>query len=127
MNSGAITLGVPAATVQLHVADLTLDLIFRRASRAGRRLTLHPREWDVLVYFAWNRNRPITAAELRRHVWELDHDPQTNSVAVHRSRLRDAVDRDFDQPLIHTIRRGSRLNFYLFTDQPQVLEAWGSA
>ena len=127
MNAVAPALGVPAATVQLHVADLTLDLIFRRASRAGRRLTLHPREWDVLVYFAWNRNRPITVAELRRNVWEVDHDPQTNSVAVHISRLRDAVDRDFDQPLIHTIRRGARGNFYLFTDQPEVLGAWGNA
>lgn len=113
-------------TVQLHVADLTLDLIFRRATRAGRRLPLHPREWDVLVYLAWNRNRPITAADLRRDVWELAFQPETNSVAVHISRLRDVLDRGVAQPLIHTIRRGPARGAYVFTDSPETLQAWGS-
>jgi two-component system OmpR family response regulator len=37
-------------------------------------------------------------------VWDIRFDPQTNLIDVHVSRLRQAVDREFDRPLIHTVR-----------------------
>jgi len=41
---------------------------------------------------------------LLEHVWDLHFDPQTNVIDVHMSRLRQAVDKGFEPPLIHTIR-----------------------
>ena len=47
---------------------------------------------------------------LLQHVWDLHFDPQTNVIDVHISRLRGKVDKDFDQPLLQTVRgRGYRL------------------
>lgn len=117
----------PAGMMTLQARDLTLDLISRRVTRAGRDLRLTARETDVLAYFIWHRNRPITTVELRERVWSLRFDPETNSVAVHIHRLRHAADRGFDQPLIHTIRRGPARGSYLFTENPETLNAWGNA
>ena len=37
-------------------------------------------------------------------VWDYHFDPQTNVIDVHISRLRSKIDRDFDSPLLHTVR-----------------------
>lgn len=116
-----------ADILTLHVADLTLDLISRRVTRAGRELQLRPREIDVLAYMIWHRNRPIPAVEIRESIWSLRFDPGTNRIAVHISRLRDLIDRPFDQRLIHTIRLPPRRRAYFFTEDPNTLHAWGNA
>jgi len=41
---------------------------------------------------------------IMEHVWDYDFDPQTNVVEARISRLRDKIDRDFAQKLIHTMR-----------------------
>jgi two-component system OmpR family response regulator len=41
---------------------------------------------------------------LLEHVWDYHFDPQTNVIDVHVSRLRSKIDRDFDTPLLHTVR-----------------------
>jgi two-component system OmpR family response regulator len=41
---------------------------------------------------------------LLEHVWDYAFDPQTNIIDQHVSRLRQKVDRDFDRPLIETVR-----------------------
>jgi len=46
----------------------------------------------------------VTRSMLLEGVWDLHFDPQTNIIDVHMSRLRAAVDRDFESPLIHTVR-----------------------
>ncbi|WP_298399479.1 winged helix-turn-helix domain-containing protein [Sphingobium sp.] len=117
----------PADILTLRVADLTLDLISRRVTRAGVELQLRPREIDVLAYMIWHRNRPIPAVELRERVWSLRFDPETNRVQVHISRLRDAMDRHFDQRLIHTISPAPGRRAYFFTEDPNTLHAWGNA
>jgi len=67
---------------------ITRDL-FHRDARHGRRwLALHPREFGVLWRLAECPGKPVSRAQLLRDVWRLNHDPETNSVAVHVSRLR---------------------------------------
>jgi two-component system, OmpR family, response regulator len=67
---------------------LLLDLFARDGFVAGRRLGLHPREFEVLWYLAEIPGVPVSRARLIADVWLLAHPPETNSVAVHVYRLR---------------------------------------
>jgi two-component system OmpR family response regulator len=49
-------------------------------------------------------NQVVTRTMLLENVWNYYFDPRTNIIDVHISRLRQKIDKDFDQPLIHTIR-----------------------
>jgi DNA-binding response OmpR family regulator len=67
---------------------LTLDLIARDAFAGGRALGLHPREFGLLWRLMATPGEIVGKAQLLREVWRLRHEPETNSVAVHTSRLR---------------------------------------
>ncbi len=101
----------PRATSQLQVADLQLDLRSQRVTRAGQVIALQPREFRLLEYLMRHEDQVVTRAMLLESVWEYHFDPQTNVIDVQISRLRNKIDRDFDQPLIHTVRgAGYRLS-----------------
>lgn len=88
----------------LQVADLQLDLLERRVTRAGRRIDLQPQEFKLLEYLMRHAGRVVTRTMLLENVWEFHFDPQTTVVETHISRLRGKVDQPFDRPLIHTVR-----------------------
>jgi two-component system OmpR family response regulator len=92
------------AATQLRVADLELNLLSRRAMRSGRDIALTAREFQLLEYLMRRAGQVVTRTMLLESVWDLHFDPQTNLIDVHISRLRQAIDRDFDRPLLHTIR-----------------------
>lgn len=92
----------PATT--LNVEDLEMDLLSRTVKRAGRAINLQPREFRLLEYLMRHADQVVTRTMLLEGVWEYHFDPQTNVIDVHISRLRSKIDRDFDKPLIHTVR-----------------------
>jgi two-component system OmpR family response regulator len=92
------------ASTALRVDDLELDLLERKASRAGRNLDLTSREFRLLEFLVRHAGQVVTRRMLLEQVWDIHFDPETNVVDVHVSRLRQAVDRDFARPLIHTVR-----------------------
>jgi two-component system OmpR family response regulator len=94
----------PASETALKVEDLELDLLARRARRAGRGIELTAREFRLLECLARHAGQVVTRAMLLKNVWDIHYDPQTNVVDVHVSRLRQAVDKEFEKPLIHTVR-----------------------
>lgn len=94
----------PAVETKLSVADLEMDLLSRRVTRAGRIIDLQPREFRLLEYLMRNAGQTVTRTMLLEAVWDYHFDPQTNVIDVHMSRLRQAVDKGFDRPLIHTVR-----------------------
>ena len=93
-----------SALTRLRVDDLELDLLERKAARGGRRIELTAREFRLLEFLARHTGQVVTRAMLLQGVWDIHYDPQTNVVDVHVSRLRQAVDKDFEKPLIHTVR-----------------------
>jgi two-component system OmpR family response regulator len=93
----------PHAT-RLKVEDLEFDLLARRVTRAGRELDLTARELKLLEYLMRRAGQVVTRTMLLEGVWDLHFDPQSNLIDVHISRLRQAIDRGTDQPLIHTVR-----------------------
>ncbi len=83
---------------------VTVDLLTRNAERDGKSLLLTAREFDVLVYLMQHVDQVVTRKMLLEKVWDLHFDPQTNVIDVHMSRLRQALDREYKVPLIHTVR-----------------------
>lgn len=73
---------------QRRVGPLHLDLLRRDALINGRALHLHPREFAVLWRLADTVNQPVSRHTLLQEVWQLQHMPETNSLAVHICRLR---------------------------------------
>ncbi len=96
--------GDAAGETRLSFADLELDLLARTVRRAGREITLQPREFNLLAYFMRHTGQVVTRTMLLEHVWGYQFDPQTNVIDVHVSRLRGKIDKGFDAPLIHTVR-----------------------
>jgi len=93
-----------AEPTALRAGDLTMDLMRRTVSRAGREIELQPREFSLLEYLVRNKGRVVSKTMIMEHVWGYDFDPQTNVVESRISRLRDKVDKGFDHPLISTVR-----------------------
>jgi two-component system OmpR family response regulator len=93
----------PQAT-RLKVEDLELDLLARRVTRAGREVELTARELKLLEFLMRRAGQVVTRTMLLEGVWDLHFDPQSNLIDVHISRLRQAIDRSSDHPLIHTVR-----------------------
>jgi two-component system OmpR family response regulator len=91
-------------TTRLKVEDLEFDLLARRVTRAGREVELTARELKLLEYLMRRAGQVVTRTMLLEGVWDLHFDPQSNLIDVHISRLRQAIDRGSDQPLIHTVR-----------------------
>lgn len=88
----------------LEVGPLSLDLSVRRASRGGREIELTPTEFSLLEFLMRNAGQVVTRKMLCEHLWELNWEGVTNVIEVHINRLRNKIDRDFGEPLIHTVR-----------------------
>ena len=93
-----------APDTQLRVGDLELDLLARTATRSGKRIELKPREFQLLEYLMRHAGHVVTRTMLLEKVWGYHFDPQTNVIDVHISRLRGKIDKDFEAPLLHTVR-----------------------
>jgi len=93
-----------APKTRLAVFDLEMDLLSRRVSRGGKTIELQPREFRLLEYLMRHVDQVVTRTMLLESVWDYHFDPQTNVIDVHISRLRAKIDRDFDKPLLHTVR-----------------------
>ncbi len=93
-----------AEPTRLTVGGLNVDLITREVRRDGRGLELQPREFSLLEYLMRNAGRPVSKAMILQHVWGYDFDPQTNVVEVLLSRLRNKVDGDRLDRMLHTLR-----------------------
>lgn len=88
----------------LSFHDLTLDLLARTVTRNDKRIVLQPKEFALLEYLVRNRGRVVSKTMIMERVWNYDFDPGTNVVEARISKLREKIDKDFELPLIHTVR-----------------------
>jgi two-component system OmpR family response regulator len=93
-----------SAETVLVLDDLSVDLLSRKVTRAGKAVSLQPREFKLLEYLMRHANQVVTRTMLLENVWEYRFDPQTNVVDVHVSKLRHKIDAGFARPLLRTIR-----------------------
>jgi len=96
--------GTPLPADLLKVADLQMDVQHRRVTRAGRIITLSPREFDVLQVLMQEPGRVYSRTELCERIWQREHEYDTRTVEIFITRLRKKVDAGFTVPLIQTVR-----------------------
>lgn len=93
-----------AEASMLKLADLEVDLLRRKASRAGQRLELTAKEFNLLTLLLRRQGEVLSRTEIAEQVWDMNFDSETNVVEVAIRRLRSKFDHPFGRPLLHTIR-----------------------
>ena len=86
------------------VGDLEIDLVKHRATRAGQRIDLTPKEFALLTLLARRGGEVVTRTIIAEQVWDMSFAGDSNVVDVQVRRLRAKVDAPFDKKLIHTVR-----------------------
>ena len=99
---------------ELRFADIVMDLRTKEIFRAGRKISLTPREFALMEYFLRNPGRVISKSEISEQVWNLDFDTGTNLVEVYMTFLRKKIEKGFDKKLIHTQFK----NGYILREEP---------
>ena len=88
----------------LQVADLELDLLRRRVTRAGKRIDLTAKEFALLELLLRRQGEVLPRSLIVSQVWDMNFDSDTNVIEVAMRRLRAKIDDDFEPKLIQTIR-----------------------
>ena len=96
--------GRPQEATHLVIDDLQLDLLGRKAQRAGVRLDLTAKEFALLSLLARRQGQILSKTTITEQVWDMSFDSNTNVVEVAIRRLRAKVDDPFARKLIHTNR-----------------------
>jgi two-component system OmpR family response regulator len=88
----------------LRAGDLTLDPFHRTVERAGTRLSLTAREFELLHFLLRHRGNVLTKEQILEDVWDIHWNGRPNIIEVYVSYLRKKIDRPFDYGLIETVR-----------------------
>ncbi len=88
----------------LAAADLELDLLRRRARRAGRAIDLTAKEFALLELLLRRQGEVLPRGLIASLVWDMNFDSDTNVIDVAVRRLRAKVDEGFEPRLIRTVR-----------------------
>lgn len=88
----------------LRAADLEIDPVRHRATRAGQRIDLSAKEFALLTLLAQKTGEVLSRTQIASLVWDIHFDSDTNVVEVAIRRLRAKIDDPFDVKLIHTVR-----------------------
>ncbi len=88
----------------MTIGDLEVDLLKRRAMRAGKRIDLTAKEFSLLELLMRRRGEVLPKSLIASQVWDMNFDSDTNVIEVAVRRLRAKIDDDFDTKLIQTSR-----------------------
>ncbi len=88
----------------LQVADLELDLLRRRVTRAGKRIDLTAKEFGLLELLMRRKGEVLPRSLIASQVWDVNFDSDTNVIEVAIRRLRVKVDDGFNCRLLQTVR-----------------------
>ena len=82
----------------LTAGDLTIDLRKRTVTKNGASLSLKPREFELLSFFARNHGKAFTRDQLLNQIWGYDYAGDTRTVDVHIRWLREKVEDEPERP-----------------------------
>jgi two-component system OmpR family response regulator len=88
----------------LRVGDLEMNLLARTVTRAGRTIELQNREFQLLEFLMRREGQVVTRTMLLEGVWDFHFSPNTNLIDAQISKLRQKIDRNFDYPMIKTVK-----------------------
>ena len=105
LRRGAASSAAPVASATvMSLADLELDLVSRKAVRAGQRLHLTAKEFALLTLLLRRQGQILSRSTLAEQVWDMNFDSDTNVVEVAVRRLRAKLDDPFRGKLLHNVR-----------------------
>lgn len=88
----------------LCVADLSLDLLKRKATRNNETIPLTAKEFSLLEYLFAKRGQVVTRTQIASAVWDMNFDSDTNVIDAAVKRLRSKIDKPYQNKLIQTVR-----------------------
>jgi two-component system, OmpR family, response regulator len=88
----------------LVIADLQMDLLKHEVHRSGEKIELPAKEYALLEYMMRNPDAVLSKTSILERVYDYAFDPQTNVVDVLVCRLRNKIDKGYEQKMIHTVR-----------------------
>jgi len=94
----------PERVPMLSFADLTLDTSTRQATRRGRVISLTAKEYDLLELFMRHPRQVLTREMIFDRVWGYDFGGESNVLDVYIRYLRQKLEIEDEQRLIHTVR-----------------------
>ncbi len=89
---------------KLSIADLELDLLNKTASRANQNIVLTAKEFALLEYLIKNKNRVLSETTINEALSSFEDSNISNIVNVYIYRLRNKIDKNFENKLIKTVR-----------------------
>lgn len=90
--------------MMLKVGALEMDLLKHEVYREGTKVELPVKEYSLLEYMMRHPGIVVSKTSILERVYDYSFDPQTNVVDVLVCRLRNKIDKDFDEKMIHTVR-----------------------
>lgn len=87
----------------LSVRELSLDLNRRLVMYKTHRIDLRKKEMQLLEFLMINTGRVVTRIEILENVWDMNTNPFTNTVEVHLKRLRDKIEKPYNESFISTV------------------------
>jgi two-component system, OmpR family, copper resistance phosphate regulon response regulator CusR len=96
--------GVLREAEVFECADLKLDVLRRKVTRAGVEITLTNKEFLLLHLMVRREGEALSRTQIASEVWDMNFDSDTNVVDVAIKRLRAKIDLPFEKKLIHTVR-----------------------
>ena len=89
---------------ELRYDDLSVNVATHEVTRAGKRIALTPREFDLLVALIRVPRRVLTKEQLLEQVWGHDFEGEVGIVETYISYLRAKIDSGTLKKIIHTVR-----------------------
>ena len=88
----------------LSAGELGLDTQMHKAFRNNAEIPLTPKEYGILEFLVRNKNRVVSRTMLSEHVYDYHFDSDTNVIDVFINKLRNKIDKGFDNTIIQTVR-----------------------
>jgi DNA-binding response OmpR family regulator len=107
--------GLDIKTAVLENFGVKLDLSTHTATREDKEIQLSTKEFALLELFMMNPNKILSREIISEHLWDMNFDPRSNVIESFVKFLRQKIDKDYANPLIHTVRGSG----YIFTDREE--------
>jgi len=91
-------------TNKLSFKDLSIDILKKTVIREGKAIELTAKEFAILEVLMQNQNNIVSESMIIESVWDMNYANASNLVKVYIYRLRNKIDKEFNEPYIHTIK-----------------------
>lgn len=88
----------------INIGDLEINTASHEVKRAGNIINLSAKEYALLEYLAYNRNKVLSRTDIVEHIYHEETDMDSNVVDVYINYLRNKIDKDSQNKLIQTVR-----------------------